>query len=598
MKKIQILYTLLIGMLLMTACQSDDATDGIGYLSLDVETVTLINPKTKAPANYNPKQLAVRIVNAQGVVVAQTEDHTQWGSKPIALPIGSYTVQASSKGFDGQESGFDLPYYAGTAPANVEAGKNIPVTVTCTLANVKVTVNYSTDFKKYFKLATTTVSSKKSGINPLNFVMNTTTQSGYFPVADLGVTVKVTNMKDQNFSKSQDITGVQARDHYIINYRIAETGNGNISVEVDPTMKEYTFTFDVSTKPKTSLAMESVDAWGTFAYATGKVAASLPGQQFDDSKFTFEYKTTTDQVWKSVAATKQAEIYQATLTGLTPGTSYQSRLVYKNSAESFSSSESNFTTEATQALPNGNLDDWYQKGKTWYACSEAYMNENGASFWDSSNPGTTTGAGALVNVNPTQGNSNHVHTSGGKSAELKSQYASAFGIGKFAAGSLYSGHFVSLVGTNGAKLNFGQPFTARPSALRGWFKYTSGKIDYVGSNTPQEANIIKGETDDMCSIFIALTTKSFEVDNTNLSTFVDWNNDPAVIAYGELPASEAVTGDWKQFDIKLKYKDLKTKPTHIVIVCSSSKYGDYFTGSTNSVMYLDDMELVYEEPTK
>lgn len=597
MKKIQILYTLLIGMLLMTACQSDDATDGIGYLSLDVETVTLINPKTKAPANYNPKQLAVRIVNAQGVVVAQTEDHTQWGSKPIALPIGSYTVQASSKGFDGQESGFDLPYYAGAAPANVEAGKNIPVMVTCTLANVKVTVNYSDDFKKYFKLATTTVSSKKEGINPLDFVMNTTTQSGYFPVADLGVTVKVTNMKDQNFSKSQDITGVQARDHYIINYRIAETGNGDISVEVDPTMKEYTFTFDVSTKPKTSLVMESIDAWGTFAYATGKIAASLPEQQFDDSKFTFEYKTTTDQVWKSVTATKQAETYLATLTGLTPGTTYQSRFVYKNSTESFSSSENSFTTETTPTLPNGNLDDWCQKTKKnkqiWYACSDAYFTDNGGSFWDSGNEGTST-----MNKNPTQSNEATVHTPGGKSAELKSQFVGVATLGQFAAGNLYSGKFGELVGMKGAKINFGQPFTARPSALRGWFKYTSGKIDYVGSNTPQEANIVKGQTDDMCSIFIALTTQSFLVDNTQPSTFIDWNNDPAVIAYGELPASEAVTGDWKQFDVKLKYRDLKTKPTHIVIVCSASKYGDYFTGSTNSVMYLDDMELVYEEPTK
>lgn len=32
---------------------------------------------------------------------------------------------------------------------------------------------------------------------------------------------------------------------------------------------------------------------------------------------------------------------------------------------------------------------------------------------------------------------------------------------------------------------------------------------------------------------------------------------------------------------------------YIIIVASSSKYGDYFTGGDGSIMYLDDLELVY-----
>lgn len=48
-------------------------------------------------------------------------------------------------------------------------------------------------------------------------------------------------------------------------------------------------------------------------------------------------------------------------------------------------------------------------------------------------------------------------------------------------------------------------------------------------------------------------------------------------------------------EIPFEYKDIaKTKrPTHIVIVASASKFGDYFCGSSKSVMYLDDFELVY-----
>jgi hypothetical protein len=34
------------------------------------------------------------------------------------------------------------------------------------------------------------------------------------------------------------------------------------------------------------------------------------------------------------------------------------------------------------------------------------------------------------------------------------------------------------------------------------------------------------------------------------------------------------------------------------VVCSSSKYGDYFTGGDGSIMYLDDFSLIYDdEPT-
>jgi hypothetical protein len=40
------------------------------------------------------------------------------------------------------------------------------------------------------------------------------------------------------------------------------------------------------------------------------------------------------------------------------------------------------------------------------------------------------------------------------------------------------------------------------------------------------------------------------------------------------------------------------KDMYIILVASSSKYGDYFTGGDGSVMYIDDFELVYDgEPS-
>ena len=91
---------------------------------------------------------------------------------------------------------------------------------------------------------------------------------------------------------------------------------------------------------------------------------------------------------------------------------------------------------------------------------------------------------------------------------MKSQYASAFGIGKFAAASLYAGSFVELVGTNGAKINFGQPFTARPTQLTGWYQFSTGEIDYCGSNQP--ANTVKKGDTDLWSAYVVLTTGTYE----------------------------------------------------------------------------------------
>lgn len=53
---------------------------------------------------------------------------------------------------------------------------------------------------------------------------------------------------------------------------------------------------------------------------------------------------------------------------------------------------------------------------------------------------------------------------------------------------------------------------------------------------------------------------------------------------------------YEKFSIDLLYRDLTRKPTYILIVCSASKYGDYFTGSTSSVLLLDEFDLIYGEP--
>lgn len=576
----------------MISCQQDDV-DNIGYLRIEVETNAYVD--TRIASDYNPKQIALQILDSKGGIVESTDDWETLSGQQIRLAAGTYTVKASSNGFDGSESGFDIPYYAGSQQITVQTGKEVTANITCTLANVKVTVNYDQSFIDAFQSATATVKSAMEGVNELTFRMGDELKPAYFPVADLTATISVTNHSGQQFSQDTPITNVKARKHYILNFKVAETGDiGGVSVSVDGTETVYTFTFNVSTEASTKLGAEAANAWSNFAYLEGSILSS--SEELDPASMHFEYKKADAEEWQTIAANYNSgnQKFTATLTGLTPATQYAYRLAYEKSGNTYASEEVSFTTEAITELHNGNLDTWSQSGSTWYPGSSSEAG-NTTCFWNTSNPGTSQGLGAIGGaVNPTQGVTSPVHTPGGKAAELKSTVKA----GVFAAASLYTGSFNGLVVSSmSANMEFGKPFTSRPSALHGFYKYTPAVINTV-DRIPDGVSIIKDETMDQCAIFIALATKSFQFNNKKEEEYIDYANDPAIIAYGELPSGAATSGDnYTEFTIPLIYKSLTEKPTHIIIVCSASKYGDYMTGGVGSTMYVDDLELLYGVPS-
>lgn len=591
MKYIYLSFIVLLSAVSIISCQQEDLDDNTGYLRIDVETNTYVN--TKIAEDYNPKQIALQIVDSKGEVVESTDDWETLEGKQFRLPAGTYTVKASSNGFDGSESGFDIPYYAGSEQVTVQTGKEVTANITCTLANVKVTVNYDQSFIDAFQSATATVASAMEGVNPLSFKMGDELKPAYFPVANLTATISVVNHAGQTFSQDTPIKDVKARKHYILNFKVAETGDiGGVNVSVDGTETIYTFTFNVSTEVTTKLGIEAANAWSNFAYVKGSISSS--DEELDSNSMYFEYKKSDSEEWQKATATYENEIFKTTLSNLTPSTEYNCRLAYSKNGQEYASDITTFTTEDATVLHNGNLDNWTKSGDTWYPGTSEEAG-NTTCFWNTSNPGTSQGLGALGGaVNPTIGVTSPVHTSGGQAAELKSTEKA----GVFAAASLYTGNFNGLViSSMSANMEFGKPFTSRPSALHGFYKYTPAVINMV-DRIPAGVSITKDETMDQCAIFIALATKSFQFNNKNEDEYIDYANDTAIIAYGELPSGAATAGtDYVEFNIPLVYKDITTKPTHIIIVCSASKYGDYMTGGTGSTMYVDDLELVYGEPT-
>lgn len=296
-----------------------------------------------------------------------------------------------------------------------------------------------------------------------------------------------------------------------------------------------------------------------------------------------EYRRKNDSEWQRIAGTitRAAQEYTVVLTSLLPGTTYEYRAV----ADGYVNPKvHSFTTEGTFALPNGDLEQWIQNGKgAWIPGAAATPD-----FWDTGNHGSIT-----MKKNITQPATDLLH-SGTYSAKLMSQFVGLTPtIGKFAAGNIFAGTYVRTDGTDGV-LSFGRPFNGtHPVKLRGWANYRPGTVTYAGGG------VSKGDTD-QGMIYVALTTKTYPIETKNNAShprILFDPNDAGVLAYGEIvwTGNFGADGQLAQFEITITPRDgyWTSKPAYIVLVASASRYGDYFAGG-ESVLYLDDLELVYE----
>ncbi len=319
-------------------------------------------------------------------------------------------------------------------------------------------------------------------------------------------------------------------------------------------------------KSDISVNTGAVNAFAKYVLVSGEFQAG-------SGEPTFVYKKKEDSEWKtftgSVAVNGGA--FSAKVTGLEPETEY----VIKSKVGDLTGNEVAFRTEAALQVENLNFENWVKEGKSWFPnldLSAAHY------WWDTGNKGANT----LSEKNPTVSEDKIVIS--GKAAKMTSMAI----VGVFAAGNIYTGKYVKTVGV-GAQLDFGRPFTSRPSSLKGYYHYTPGSIDKV--KEPYEN--LKG-LNDTCHIYIALADWNAPfVINTTEKKFLDLNSS-SIIAYGDLKDGTGTGGSYKEFDIKLNYRDDKRTPKYILIVASASKFGDYFTGSTSSVLYVDEFSLNYD----
>lgn len=301
--------------------------------------------------------------------------------------------------------------------------------------------------------------------------------------------------------------------------------------------------------------------------------ATVTGNVQSGKTPTVEYRKESETSWSSVPpanVSTSGNTFSATLTGLSASTTYK----YRISVDGSAGSEQTFTTAAATPLENGAMEEWSQDGKQW----NPWAAGNDA-FWGTGNPGAAAFIGNLTT--PTD------ESVKGQAALLETKNA----IIKLGAGNIFTGDF-ALDGLNGL-LHFGRPFSAFPTSLRLNYKYTSATIDMIGDNVGDLASL-KGQPD-MFQVYIALSDKSepYEIRNDPKNRHLFDPNDENIIAYGEYTSSETVTS-YQQLEIPLEYRATNRTPKYIIIVASSSKYGDYYIGGVGSKLWLDEMELVYE----
>lgn len=318
---------------------------------------------------------------------------------------------------------------------------------------------------------------------------------------------------------------------------------------------------------------EAPDPWAYFAYLYGTCSQA-------SKEATFQYRKSSETDWKTIAKDKvqrDGKSFSTKLTGLSPNTCY----VYKAISGSESGNEMEFTTEKAAQMPNMGFDHWTKNKKTIFPNADSEANF----WWDSGN----TGANALGQRNPTSPEESHVIK--GKAARMETITV----IGVMAGGNVFSGEFTEtlLFPKAGAKVDFGRPFTSRPSKLHGYYCYEPKPINKV--KAPYKS--LEGKMD-RCHIFIMIfdTDTPYKV-NTAEKTYLPPYSDSRIVAYADFVDSVGTGGKYKEFTLDIIYKDHR-KPKYCAVVAVASYYADYFTGGIGTLMYADEFSFIYDSDIK
>ena len=381
-----------------------------------------------------------------------------------------------------------------------------------------------------------------------------------------GVTLSGLNTPKLYISLSDDLFNTLSEGRQVLELTVTDTSGGQVHKQLVYNLQGVR-AYD---KSKTNL-------WA----GTTTISATIFGEP---ESVEIIYRNGEGEWQHSEASPAGENTYEGVISGLSAGHNYEYNLIVNGKTVGTSL---NFTTETGVQIPNGDLEDWCKDGD---GVIIPYHTSNNP-YWCTGNYGT-----AVLSKNITQSSSDvRPGSTGTKSMYMDSEYI----VVKFAAGNGYIGSWGRMDGTN-ATVYFGQPFSynAKPKAIRFWAKWNCGTIDKVSGKVGQ-----KGDPD-LCKIFCCLTTDIHMVDSSDGkgTTFNPSDEDIKSgdtrynkVLYSAYMATTESQTEWKQIEIPFTFygTDPNQVPTHIILTFTCSGYGDFFDGSTDSWLYVDDIEFVY-----
>ena len=356
-------------------------------------------------------------------------------------------------------------------------------------------------------------------------------------------------------------------------------------------------------------------------------AAAIDGAsiQFAYRKRGTEEWTKVNDAWYASDSKNPYNRYEegfvkAVVRGLEPGVEYE----VIGYADEKQSDTKIVTTAPLYQLPNSDMEQWGkftndqkllptgEAGPCWYPFSSVTD-----MFWATGNPGGTS-LGEKYNLTyPVYKSANPANVPADSTGEVSAFMGSQSVLNmKFAAGNLFVGHYGETIGTN-AKIYFGRPIdkNVKPVAVRFKVKYARGGINWITINNKYQAAStgveyhigskqikILGGQPDVAKVFFCLTDWAAPhcVNSADEKTFFDPRTAAGVIGLGYFDSDsnpEMVvedTDEWHTMTLPVEYSNPEVVPSQLLLTFTCSGYGDYFTGSSESWMYVDDIELLYD----
>ena len=205
---------LILFLFVVCACSKRETSNEreTGYLTLNISQATSLK------ADVEITDFILRISNNQAVEILKE----RIGDLPaqIALPVGSYTVEAYSVEFS--EPKFETPYYSGKTNVEIEAGETNDASLVCSQANAGIKVVWSDGFSALFSTYQAQITCDAGYLS----YSSTESRTGYF----LPGTVSISILADGQTISGGTIT-LAAKDMVTATLQPKATPSGSLSID-------------------------------------------------------------------------------------------------------------------------------------------------------------------------------------------------------------------------------------------------------------------------------------------------------------------------------------------------------------------------------